>query len=317
MFGKKQELTKELENKLNHTQFELEGLKSRINRIHGHTQQILPLFETQIIAQSGMDKELTKVVSHAYDTIEEVDESTKVMEQLAMELTAMRGQLEDEEQDKKKLQENAHKQKEQLEAFVDGSRKMQEPVRTIQEVRESLTEDAQKMRSSLSQMLDYAKQMTVLSLNCAIEAGRMGESGRRFIEAAEEVRLLSSTYERAAQLSVQQLDGMEKRISHLQEHTEALVKSCRDSESCVSRISKSMSEQDEICNRAAERHYLEKTAAISDNLKKFSHNNETINSLSHQTLADIEHLGESFMSEQEARKDLETIVDQIVQCING
>ena len=98
MFGKKQELTKELENKLNHTQFELEGLKSRINRIHGHTQQILPLFETQIIAQSGMDKELTKVVSHAYDTIEEVDESTKVMEQLAMELTAMRGQLEDEEQ---------------------------------------------------------------------------------------------------------------------------------------------------------------------------------------------------------------------------
>ena len=181
MFGKKQELTKELENKLNHTQFELEGLKSRINRIHGHTQQILPLFETQIIAQSGMDKELTKVVSHAYDTIEEVDESTKVMEQLAMELTAMRGQLEDEEQDKKKLQENAHKQKEQLEAFVDGSRKMQEPVRTIQEVRESLTEDAQKMRSSLSQMLDYAKQMTVLSLNCAIEAGRMGESGRRVI----------------------------------------------------------------------------------------------------------------------------------------
>ena len=52
----------------------------------------------------------------------------------------------------------------------------------------------------------------------------MGESGRRFIEAAEEVRLLSSTYERAAQLSVQQLDGMEKRISHLQEHTEALAK---------------------------------------------------------------------------------------------
>lgn len=317
MFGKRQELTKELENKLNHTQFELEGLKSRINRIHGHTQQILPLFETQIIAQSGMDKELTKVVSHAYDTIEEVDESTKVMEQLAMELTTMRGQLEDEEQDKKKLQETAHKQKEQLDAFVEGSRKMQEPVKAIQDVKESLTDDAGKMRTGLSQMLDYAKQMTVLSLNCAIEAGRMGESGKRFIEAAEEVRLLSSAYERAAQMSVQQLNGMEKRIGQLEEHTDALSKSCRDSDAYVSRISKTMSEQDEVCARAAERHYLEKTAAISDNLKKFSQNNDTINSLSHQTLTDIEHLGESFMSEQEARKDLETIVDQIVQCING
>lgn len=317
MFGKKQELTKELENKLNNTQFELEGLKSRMNRIQGHTQQILPLFETQIIAQSGMDKELTKVVSHAYDTIEEVDESTKVMEQMAMELTAMRGQLEDEEQDKKKLQENAHKQKEQLDAFLEGSRKMQEPVKTIQETRENLADDAEKMRSSLAQMVDYAKQMTVLSLNCAIEAGRMGESGRRFIEAAEEVRLLSSAYERAAQLSVQQLGGMEKRIGQLEEHAGVLEKSCRDSDACASRISKSMSEQDEICARAAGRHYLEKTAAISDNLKKFSHNNETINSLSHQTLTDIEHLGESFMSEQEARKDLETIVDQIVQCITG
>ena len=187
----------------------------------------------------------------------------------------------------------------------------------IQDAQNALTGDAEKMRSGLKQMLDYAKQMTVLSLNCAIEAGRMGESGRKFIEAAEEVRLLSSAYERAAQLSAQQLDGMEKRISQLEAQTAALTKSCKENNACVTRLSKSVSEQDEICTNAAERHYLEKAAAISDNLKKISQNNNTIDSFSHQTLNDIENLGESFMSEQEARKELENIVDQIVQCIVG
>lgn len=317
MFGKKQEAAKELERKLNNTQYELESLKSRMNRIQGHTQQIPPLFETQIIAQSEMDKELTKVVGRTYDLIEGAGESVKVLEELAMELTAMRGQLEDEEQDKKKLLEAARRQKEQVDAVLTGSRQLQEPVKMIQEAQNALTGDAEKMRSGLKQMLDYAKQMTVLSLNCAIEAGRMGESGRKFIEAAEEVRLLSSAYERAAQLSAQQLDGMEKRISQLEAQTAALTKSCKENNACVTRLSKSVSEQDEICTNAAERHYLEKAAAISDNLKKISQNNNTIDSFSHQTLNDIENLGESFMSEQEARKDLENIVDQIVQCIVG
>lgn len=317
MFGKKQELTKELEEKLNTTQYCLENLQTQVGKMQNHTQQMLPLFESQIIAQSEMDKELTKVVSHAYDTIEEVSHSVKVLEQLALELTGMRGQLEDEEQDKKKLKETANKQKEQIEAAAEANQHFMEPVTSLDEVRTGLSEDTEKIRAEVTRMLDYAKQMTVSSLNCAIEAGRMGESGKNFIEASEEVRLLSSAYERAAGTAGRQLDSVEKRIRQMEEQIASLTKSCKDSRGYITRLSGQIAEQNDICAKAAERHYLEKAAAISDYVKQVSQNNETIDSLQHQTLTEIEHIGESFMNEQEARKELEHVVDQMIDSMRS
>lgn len=317
MFGRRQELTRELEEKLNITQFQLEKLQSQLGSVQQLTQQILPHFESQIMAQSEMDKELTKVVSHAYDTLEEAGESVKAMEQLAMELTSMRGQLEDEEQDKKKLRDAADRQKQQMDAVAEDCRRLAEPVKALQEIKNGMKADAEMICAQVSQMSDYAKQMTVTSLNCAIEAGRMGDTGKKFVEASEDVRLLSSAYERAASTAGRKMDDIQKRISQIEEQTAAMAKACKDNNLSVSRLFKNITEQDEICTKAAERHYLEKTAAISDYLKKISQRYHTIDSLQHQTLKDIEHIGESFMNEQEARKELEHIVDQIIESMRG
>ncbi len=178
-------------------------------------------------------------------------------------------------------------------------------------------QDTGTMREQVSLMAEYAKQMTVTSLNCAIEAGRMGEIGKSFIEASEDVRLLSSAYERAAAVAGRKLDDLEKRISQLETQTAALIKACKDNSLNITRLSKNISEQEEICERAAGRHYLEKAAAISDFLKKLSQKHDTIDSLQHQTLSDIERIGESFMNEQEARKELEHIVDQIIESMRS
>lgn len=317
VFGRRQELTRELEEKLNITQFQLEKLQSQLGSVQQLTQQILPHFESQIMAQSEMDKELTKVVSHAYDTLEEASESVKVMEQLAMELTGMRGQLEDEEQDKKKLQDASGRQKQQMDAVAEDCRRLTEPVKALQEIKNGMQADAEMICAQVRQMSDYAKQMTVASLNCAIEAGRMGESGKKFVEASEDVRLLSSAYERAASAAGHKMDDIQKRISQVEEQTAAMAKACKDNSLSVSRLFKNITEQDEICTKAAGRHYLEKTAAISDCLKKISQRYNTIDSLQHQTLKEIEHIGESFMNEQEARKELEHIVDQIIESMRS
>ncbi len=312
MFGKKQELTRELEEKLNMAQFQLEHVQMQMNSVQNYTQQMLPHFESQIAAQGEMDKELTKVVNRAYETLEETGESTKVLEQLAMELTSMRGQMEDEEQDIRKLQEVADRQIEQMAAMVEENKNSMEPVSALQETKTALKNHSDSMQLEVSHMLEYAKQMTVSSLNCAIEAGRMGDSGKGFVEASEDVRMLSSAYERAAQSVARQLDDMGRRLRQLDEQVAALLKSNKDTNASVSRLSKNITQQDEICTRAAERHYLEKAAAISEYIKKLSQSTQQIDTLQHQTLSDIENIGTSFMNEQEARKGLETIVDQLI-----
>ncbi len=317
VFGKKQELTKELEEKLNMTQLQLEDMQMQLGAVQGFTQQMLPHFEAQIIAQGEMDKQLTKVVSQTYDTQEEAAESMKVLEQLAMELTSMRGQMEDEEQDKRRLQEVAGKQIEQMTAIIEENKNSIEPVTLLQETKTALKNDAEAMRMEVGHMQEYAKQMTVSALNCAIEAGRMGDVGKAFVEASEDVRMLSSAYERAAAATARQLDAMERRIRKLDEQTSALLRSNKDTNLSISRLSKNITQQDEICTRAAERHYLEKAAAISDYIKKISQSSHHIESLQQQTLSDIEHIGESFMSEQEARKGLEQLVEKMLGDMRG
>ena len=312
MFGKRQELTKELEEKLNMAQFQLEHVQMQMNSVQNYTQQMLPHFESQITAQGEMDKELTKVVNQAYETLEETGESTKVLEQLAMELTSMRGQMEDEEQDKRKLQEVAGRQIDQMATIVEENKNSMEPVSALQETKTALKNHSDAMQLEVGHMLEYAKQMTVSSLSCAIEAGRMGDSGKGFVEASEDVRMLSSAYERAAQVVARQLNDMEKRLRQLDEQVAALLKSNKDTNASISRLSKNITQQDEICTRAAERHYLEKAAAISEYIKKLSQSTQQIDTLQHQTLSDIENIGTSFMNEQEARKGLETIVDQLI-----
>ena len=312
MFGKKQELTKELEEKLNMAQFQLEHVQMQMNSVQNYTQQMLPHFESQITAQGEMDKELTKVVNQAYETLEETGESTKVLEQLAMELTSMRGQMEDEEQDKRKLQEVAGRQIDQMATIVEENKNSMEPVSALQETKTALKNHSDAMQLEVGHMLEYAKQMTVSSLSCAIEAGRMGDSGKGFVEASEDGRMLSSAYERAAQVVARKLSDLEKRLRQLDEQVAALLKSNKDTNASISRLSKNITQQDEICTRAAERHYLEKAAAISEYIKKLSQSTQQIDTLQHQTLSDIENIGTSFMNEQEARKGLETIVDQLI-----
>lgn len=69
--------------------------------------------------------------------------------------------------------------------------------------------------------------MSVLSLNAAIEAGRLGESGSKFIAAAEEVRANSEAYERETIALAEALEQSENRIGELEEqihHLNELLK---------------------------------------------------------------------------------------------
>lgn len=54
-------------------------------------------------------------------------------------------------------------------------------------------------RAHLVKMQETVGRMTVLSLNAAVEAGKLGGAGKEFLQAAEEVRLLSEKYAKMLQ----------------------------------------------------------------------------------------------------------------------
>lgn len=68
-----------------------------------------------------------------------------------------------------------------------------------------LSNGMEEMRRMLEDVVEIGRQMGVLSLNAAVEAGRMGEDGRKFVEAAEEVREMSDHYQQTTAALAQQM----------------------------------------------------------------------------------------------------------------
>jgi len=278
---------------------------------------MLPCFESQIIAQSEMDKDLTKIVSFTNDTMAANHENGQALEQLAIEFTNVRTMLQEDETERNKIKESVHKQVEQADTAVDKYKQCTELAEQIQKAREGLADNVGHMQNQLKQMAGLSKDMSVLSLNCAIEAGRMGESGRSFIAAAEDVRQMSCAYEQAAQSAAEQLAELERKIQEMEKQALGLAKGLSDGQSSITRLSKSILDQEKLCTNAVQRAVPKKMTALADCLKTMSQSHRTIGALQQQTLDEMEHIGKSFMEEQEARKELEEIASAITSCTHA
>lgn len=124
--------------------------------------------------------------------------------------------------------EQMKQQNEKLMEMLEENKKISAPVENITEVPAALQSEYEDMHQILEEMQDFSKSMSVLSLNAAIEAGRLGEAGSHFITAAEEVRNFADKYDDAARVLSEQLKQSENQILELQKQVEQLKQSARE-----------------------------------------------------------------------------------------
>lgn len=317
MFGRKQELTKGLEDQLRDSQEQLKYVLLQMSKAEKNGRSMAPYFETQIEAQNEMDKELTKVVGYARDTMAANDESAKVFEQIALEIGGMREQMGEQEEARIELQKSLRSQKEQMQDAVRANGRFTTPMKFLQQVQGGLTSDVEEANQLVKQMKGCAKQMSVLSLNCAIEAGRMGECGEQFIGAAEDVRRLSGDYEKTAESVERHLAGMAERVRQLEQQVNDMAKYLEENNTAMSDMTEIYTQKEQMLGRTVGKAYLDKLEAIADWLKEIAGNHETIYTLQEKTLSEMENIGGSFINEQEARKELERVYSMIMNNLSG
>lgn len=108
-------------------------------------------------------------------------------------------------------------QDEKIMEVVENNKHFTTPMKYISELPAARKEEERTMRARAQHMMELSKNMSVLSLNAAIEAGRMGEAGSRFVATAEEVRSFSEEYEKDAADLLEQLDQAEEKNRELEE----------------------------------------------------------------------------------------------------
>lgn len=168
--------------------------------------------------------EMSLIWVNAEQRLSEIEKEQKELERQLKRASQAAGNVSSEAEKQKasnrklleRAEEIAEKQKvlrtERQEAWEEaGNREAEEPMdltRVIAPVTMELSRGMEEMRNMLEGVVELGRKMDVVSLNAAVEAGRMGEDGKRIVEAAEDVRELSKQYQQATGTLAQQMQSV-------------------------------------------------------------------------------------------------------------
>lgn len=184
MFFKSKKRIEELENKLSEIEIEKNKLKDKLSLIKENLIEL----EDKVLDSEEIDLR-NSMISH----MESMDKDISIDDLKDIILSFI-----DKE---KEIKENNRVKNEALKtafsSFDDYFEKENNHLIKINEF-DNLIQNNLSLKSELnddfSNMEDISKDISVASLNSAIEAGYMGEQGEKYIEVSEKIRVLSEQY---------------------------------------------------------------------------------------------------------------------------
>ena len=227
------------------------------------------------------------------------------------------GGLEQSEDCYWKIVEELKQQQENMLETVEQNKHFTAPAEFLSKVSSELQEEMKEITSHMTELEDMGKQMGVLSLNAAIEAGRMGESGREFVAAAEDVRELAGQYQqitgsfqKAIETINEKLEETKAQVTHLngllKDNNVRMGKSTKEFSDSLYRMEHSDIQnfspqvkklQEELTGTVAKEEELVKQYALATDA--------------------MEQAGESFMKQQDALEQLKVGQQEIREQIKA
>ncbi|MCR5053562.1 MAG: hypothetical protein K6A69_01800 [Lachnospiraceae bacterium] len=226
---------KELKRKVSLLEEELQMEREKNSIVSGHISEMENSAEairrsTNVVGDvtEALSKITADTLSAERDISEASEKGQRELEKDLSDLSRLTAALSTQKSRLNKLMEDSKE-------YTGISKNLQSMVDTYKSAAATIAEEAGKME-------EYSGNMGTLSLNAAIEAGRMGENGMRFVRSVDEVRSFAETYEQSASVVKEKSAlisesfekaavGVEKLISLLKDNTLLLKKisdSCKE-----------------------------------------------------------------------------------------
>lgn len=225
MFGGKRE--KALEGELSAVKEANEQKKALLLEILEQKDNVTEQFARMTASHAQMEKDVEQVEEHMRRIQEWAGNSVETAGDIHNVLIEMNNGMGTFDANHTVFVGQVKKQNEKIVDIVENNKHFTTPMKYISEMPVALREEYQGMYERAGRMMELSKNMSVLSLNAAIEAGRMGESGAKFISTAEEIRSFSENYEQEARELEETLAKSDARIAELEEqihHLNELLK---------------------------------------------------------------------------------------------
>lgn len=222
MFSGKRE--KALEEELERVKEQKARMEEKLSWISGLEGEVSGQFSQIEESREQMERDLNQVREHIRQVGELTAESGKAAEDVHGTMMELNNGVGTFEVNHSVFLEQVRRQNERIMEIVENNKHFTTPMKHISEAPAVVRDEAKELMTSVERMKDFSKSMTVISLNAAIEAGRMGEPGRKFVAAAEEICSCSEYYDREARILEEKLkesdakwEALEEQIRHLNE----------------------------------------------------------------------------------------------------
>lgn len=162
------------------------------------------------------------------------------------------------------LTELIGKQLQSVMNLVEENKHYTSPAKYLTEAPAGLRQSCESYESQLEDMAENGRKMSVMALNAAIEAGRMGDSAKQFVAVSEEIRQTALGYEKAALAMKEEIQSSKAKIAELEETIHYMVALTKESNMGAARILKKSQETQNLVNQSSMRDFSEDMILIRD-----------------------------------------------------
>lgn len=222
------------------------------------------------------------------------------------ELSEKNGQMEKEQE---RIRQNFRRVLEKTTSLVDANKHFTSPSKYLNEVPGKLRSQEKQLGKQLEQMEEYSKQMGVLALDAAIEAGRLGDSGKQFVASAEAIRTYASNYDAVIDSVKQQLEDSREENRRLEEEIHRLVGLLKENNISATRLMKSCQEAVKEADAAGEASLQQEFPGIINLVTELKNADDEIAKSEERNRMQLEDLTGEFESQEKNHKEIAQMVD--------
>lgn len=268
-------------------------------------------FARVTVSRAQMDADLSEVVEHVKFVKELADADGGRAERLYRNVIETEEEVKAVQKTQKDIVEKITVQRDKIQEIVENNKHFTTPTKYLTEFSGGLREIQGSIQEQLEKMKEFGKNMSVLSLNAAIEAGRMGEAGQNFIQAAEEVRTFSGQYEQTALEVENQVKQLEERNKELEEQMKHLANLLRENNISMGHLLKESIVCVDDYKKEQTQVNQERLEALKTAADEFRNHHQEIANRQDCILVEMEEIGKEFMEQKDCVDELERICKDV------
>lgn len=283
-------------------------------------EQIKAAFAEVLVHREDCESRITsmeKSREHMQEDVNQVLENTKALADYAMQNieteSGVLHKIDDFSKDLqvvleeyKQLAEMVKEHHESVVSLVEENKHYTTPAKYLSEAPATFRKEYQSYAAGMEEMAENSRQISVMALNAAIEAGRMGDGAKQFVAVSEEIRQTALAYEKKALAMQEELEAAQKRLDEVEEFVHRFVTLIKDGNVSTTRLMKKTLELNKKAKNATDKNLSEDMVEIRDRIVAMRNLDEEIAKTTERNQIQLSDVKEELSTQKKECRELES-----------